>query len=176
MTIAGLITSLQLKRTKKGDLWAIATVEDLDGAIECLFFPSAYMTYSTMLAQDTVCAVKGTHQCPRRLDLDLRAGADDPRHQGGSAGAGRADPAARRGPPRPWPRASSACSVSIPGATEVQVKLTQPGRSVLMSLDDSLRVNATSALFGDLKALLGPACLSLSPAWTTTYAVRRGRS
>jgi DNA polymerase-3 subunit alpha len=47
-----------------------------------------------------------------------------------------------------------------PGATEVQVKLTQPGRSVLMSLDDSLRVNATSALFGDLKALLGPACLS----------------
>ena len=59
MTVAGLITSLQLKRTKKGDLWAIATVEDLDGAIECLFFPSAYMTYSTMLAQDTVCAVKG---------------------------------------------------------------------------------------------------------------------
>ena len=59
VTVAGLITSLQLKRTKKGDLWAIATVEDLDGAIECLFFPSAYMTYSTMLAQDTVCAVKG---------------------------------------------------------------------------------------------------------------------
>src|SRR5690349_5034275 len=59
VTVAGLITSLQLKRTKKGDLWAIATVEDLDGAVECLFFPSAYMTYSTMLAQDTVCAVKG---------------------------------------------------------------------------------------------------------------------
>ena len=55
----GSSPSLQLKRTKKGDLWAIATVEDLDGAIECLFFPSAYMTYSTMLAQDTVCAIKG---------------------------------------------------------------------------------------------------------------------
>ena len=41
--IAGLITGLQIKRTKKGDLWAIATVEDLAGAIECLFFPSAYM-------------------------------------------------------------------------------------------------------------------------------------
>ncbi len=47
-----------------------------------------------------------------------------------------------------------------PGATEVQVRLTQPGRSVLMSLDDSLRVAATSSLFGDLKALLGPACLT----------------
>ena len=40
VTIAGLITGLQVKRTKKGDLWAIVTVEDLEGAIECLFFPS----------------------------------------------------------------------------------------------------------------------------------------
>ena len=47
-----------------------------------------------------------------------------------------------------------------PGATEVHLKLTQPGRSV----DDparrpAYRVNATEALFGDLKALLGPRCL-----------------
>ena len=57
--MAGLITGLQIKRTKKGDLWAIATVEDLDGAIECLFFPSAYMTVSTMLSHDVVCVVRG---------------------------------------------------------------------------------------------------------------------
>ena len=59
VTIAGLITGLQVKRTKKGDLWAIATVEDLDGAIECLFFPSAYMTVGPMLQQDTVAVVRG---------------------------------------------------------------------------------------------------------------------
>jgi DNA polymerase III subunit alpha len=47
-----------------------------------------------------------------------------------------------------------------PGVTEVHLKLTQPGRSVMMRLDDSLRVTASPALFGDLKALLGPACLS----------------
>jgi DNA polymerase-3 subunit alpha len=159
VTVAGLITSLQLKRTKKGDLWAIATVEDLDGAIECLFFPSAYMTYSTMLAQDTVCAVKGRISArddsisifAQELTIpDIKEGP--------------------RGPvvlTLPLGRATPAVAESIkrvlgehPGATEVQVKLTQPGRSVLMSLDDSLRVTATSALFGDLKALLGPACLS----------------
>ncbi|GGN01793.1 DNA-directed DNA polymerase [Terrabacter tumescens] len=159
VTVAGLITSLQLKRTKKGDLWAIATVEDLDGAIECLFFPSAYMTYSTMLAQDTVCAVKGRISArddsisifAQELTIpDIKEGP--------------------RGPvvlTLPLGRATPAVAESLkrvlgehPGATEVQVKLTQPGRSVLMSLDDSLRVNATSALFGDLKALLGPACLS----------------
>ncbi|MFM6850665.1 MAG: DNA polymerase III subunit alpha, partial [Terrabacter sp.] len=159
VTVAGLITSLQLKRTKKGDLWAIATVEDLDGAIECLFFPSAYMTYSTMLAQDTVCAVKGRISArddsisifAQELTIpDIKEGP--------------------RGPvvlTLPLGRATPAVAESLkrvlgehPGATEVQVKLTQPGRSVLMSLDDSLRVTATSALFGDLKALLGPACLS----------------
>src|SRR5665648_284072 len=59
VTIAGLITGLQIKRTKKGDLWAIVTVEDLDGAIECLFFPSAYLTVSTMLGHDVVCVVRG---------------------------------------------------------------------------------------------------------------------
>ncbi len=59
----------------------------------------------------------------------------------------------------PSPRASSAMLREHPGATEVHVKLTQPGRSVLMSLDDSLRVNATSALFGDLKATFGAAVL-----------------
>ncbi|GAA2742267.1 DNA polymerase III subunit alpha [Terrabacter aerolatus] len=159
VTVAGLITSLQLKRTKKGDLWAIATVEDLDGAIECLFFPSAYTTYSTMLAQDTVCAVKGRISArddsisifAQELTIpDIKEGP--------------------RGPvvlTLPLGRATPAVAESLkrvlgehPGATEVQVKLTQPGRSVLMSLDDSLRVTATSALFGDLKALLGPACLS----------------
>ncbi len=159
VTVAGLITSLQLKRTKKGDLWAIASVEDLDGAIECLFFPSAYMTYSTMLAQDTVCAIKGRVSSrddsisifAQELTIpDIKEGP--------------------RGPvvlTLPLGRVTPAVAESLkhvlgehPGATEVQVRLTQPGRSVLMSLDDSLRVNATSSLFGDLKALLGPACLT----------------
>src|SRR6476620_4682806 len=59
VTIAGLITGLQVKRTKKGDLWAIVTVEDLEGAIECLFFPSAYLTVQHALTHDAVVVVKG---------------------------------------------------------------------------------------------------------------------
>lgn len=159
VTIAGLITGLQIKRTKKGDLWAIATVEDLDGAIECLFFPSAYMTVSTMLSHDVVCVVRG--RLNRRDDTptifaqeltlpDIKEGP--------------------RGPLvvcLPLSRATNSLAERIkrvlsehPGATEVHLKLTQPGRSVLMRLDDSLRVTASAALFGDLKALLGPACLT----------------
>ena len=159
VTVAGLITGLQIKRTKKGDLWAIATVEDLDGAIECLFFPSAYMTVSTMLSHDVVCVVRGRlnrrDETPtifaQELTLpDIKEGP--------------------RGPvvvSLPLSRATNGVAERIktvlgehPGVTEVHLKLTQPGRSVLMRLDDSLRVTASPALFGDLKALLGPACLS----------------
>ena len=87
VTIAGLITGLQVKRTKKGDLWAIATVEDLAGAIECLFFPSAYMTVGPMLQQDTVAVVRG--KVNRRDDtrVDLRPGAHPARRQRGPARA-----------------------------------------------------------------------------------------
>lgn len=158
VTIAGLITGLQLKRTKKGDLWAIVTVEDLDGAVECLFFPSSYLAVAPMLSTDVVCVVRG--RVSRRDDevaiyaqeLTLPDISDGP-----------------RGPvvvSMPLTRATNGMAVQLkdvlgehPGMTEVHVKLTQPGRSVLMRLDDSLRVTASPALFGDLKALLGPSCL-----------------
>ncbi|WP_347350430.1 DNA polymerase III subunit alpha [Intrasporangium sp.] len=158
VTVAGLITGLQLKRTKKGDLWAIATVEDLDGAIECLFFPSAYLTYGPMLAQDTVCAVRGRVSYRDDAISIMAQELTIPEVKDGP-----------RGPvvlTLPLGQVNQARAERLreilrehPGATEVQVRLTQPGRSVLMSLDDSLRVSATSALFGDLKAQFGTAVL-----------------
>ncbi|WP_226344740.1 DNA polymerase III subunit alpha [Agilicoccus flavus] len=159
VTVAGLITGLQLKRTKKGDLWAIVTVEDLEGAVECLFFPSSYMTVSTMLSTDVVCAVRGR---VNRRDDQVSLYAQELTLPDITEGP--------RGPvvlSMPLTRATNGVAQRLkdvlhehPGATEVHVKLTQPGRSVLMRLDDSLRVTASPALFGDLKALLGPACLS----------------
>ncbi len=159
VTVAGLITGLQIKRTKKGDLWAIATVEDLEGAIECLFFPSAYATVAPLLRTDVVCVVRGRVSSrddsvsvfAQELTLpDIKEGP--------------------RGPvvvSLPLQRATDVVAQEIrrvlgehPGVTEVHLKLTQPGRSVLMKVEDRLRVTASPSLFGDLKALLGPSCLS----------------
>jgi DNA polymerase-3 subunit alpha len=47
------------------------------------------------------------------------------------------------GPPKAWPRTADVLA-EHPGVTEVHVKLTQPGRSVLMRLDESLRVSRPS--------------------------------
>jgi DNA polymerase-3 subunit alpha len=47
-----------------------------------------------------------------------------------------------------------------PGATEVHLLLTGGARTTVLRLDDALRVTPSPALFADLKALLGPGCLS----------------
>ncbi len=159
VTVAGLVTGLQLKRTKKGDLWAIATVEDLDGAIECLFFPAAYQQVATRLAPDLVVSVRGRVSArddsvsiyAQELTVpDLTEGPRGPvvlsmsLRQASGAGIERLRDILGQ----------------HPGVTEVHVRLNQPGRSVLMRLDDAFRVTPTPALYGDLKALLGPGCLS----------------
>jgi len=157
--IAGLITGLQVKRTKKGDLWAIVTVEDLEGAIECLFFPSAYMTVSTMLGHDKVVAVKGR---VNRRDDSVSIYAQDlilPDITDGPRGPVVVTMDTTRATAGKIEQLKSVLS-SHPGSTEVHVRLSQAGRSVLMKLDDSYRVNATEALFGDLKVILGSRCLS----------------
>ena len=59
VTIAGMITSVTRKTTRRGDIWAVITVEDLEASIEVLLFPKAYDLVSTVLATDTVVKVKG---------------------------------------------------------------------------------------------------------------------
>ena len=50
-----------------------------------------------------------------------------------------------------------------PGVTEVHLQLQQAGgRTTVMRLDDGLRVTAAPALFGDLKALLGPGSVGVT--------------
>jgi DNA polymerase III subunit alpha len=159
VTIAGLITGLSVKRTKKGDLWAIVTVEDLEGAIECLFFPSAYMTVSTMLTHDAVVVVKG--RVNRRDDTPTIYASDLvlPDISEGPRGPVVVTIDSNRATTDKIEELKSVLS-SHPGSTEVRVRLSQPGRSVLMRLEDAYRVNATESLFGDLKVILGPRCLA----------------
>jgi DNA polymerase-3 subunit alpha len=42
LTTAGMITNLRVQKSKKGDFYAQAALEDLSGAIEMLVFPEAY--------------------------------------------------------------------------------------------------------------------------------------
>jgi DNA polymerase-3 subunit alpha len=158
VTIAGMISGLQRKMTKNGNPWAIATIEDLEGSVEVMFFPQSYAAVATVLTEDLIVVVRG--RLNRREDVpslyaseltvpDLSEGPRGP--------VVIAMPLARCTPP--VAERLKDVLATHPGLTEVHLRLTQADKATLMRLDEGLRVTASPALFGDLKALLGPTCL-----------------
>ena len=58
-TVGGLVTGVQRKTTKQGSVWAIVTLEDLDGAVEVMVFPQTYAAAGTLLVDDAILLVRG---------------------------------------------------------------------------------------------------------------------
>ncbi|HEX5095094.1 MAG TPA: DNA polymerase III subunit alpha, partial [Acidimicrobiia bacterium] len=58
-TVAGVVTALQRKYTKRGDLMATFVLEDLAAAIEVMVFPKTMLTYGELLTSDAIVTVKG---------------------------------------------------------------------------------------------------------------------
>jgi DNA polymerase-3 subunit alpha len=159
LTICGLVTSIQRKITKRGDNWALVTLEDLDGAIDVLLFPSAYQLAGTYLTEDAIITVKGR----------LSRSKDQPEIQAIEVTV----PDLTEGPAGPVVinLPSTRCTPPVvgqlkdvlgthPGMTEVQLRLLSRNATTVMRLDERLRVTPSPALFADLKHLLGPGCLS----------------
>jgi DNA polymerase-3 subunit alpha len=59
IVVSGMISTVDRRVNKQGEPWAIVTVEDLDAAIEVLFFAKAYSVLQENLVADTAVAVKG---------------------------------------------------------------------------------------------------------------------
>lgn len=157
--ISGLVTAIQRKVTKRGDSWALITVEDLEGAVDVLLFPTVYQLVSTSLNEDIIITVKGS----------LSRSKDQPEIHGREVSV----PDLSEGPSGPIVISlpSTRCTPPVvdqlrdvlgthPGVTEVRLRLMSRNSTTVMRLDDRLRVEASSALYADLKTLLGPNCLA----------------
>ena len=159
LTVSGLVTSVQRKITKRGDSWATITLEDLDGAIEVLLFPSTYQLASTLLVEDSILRIKGA--LSRDKDQpELRAQeVTVPDLSGGPSGPVVISLPSTRCTP---PTVAQLRDVlgTHPGVTEVRLRLLSREKTTVMRLDDRLRVTPSPALFADLKQLLGPGCLT----------------
>jgi len=159
VTVCGLVTGVQRKITKRGDAWAMVTLEDLDGAIDVLLFPSSYQLASTMLVEDAILTVKG--RLSRDKDQPELHGQEVSQPDLADAATGPVTislPATRCTPPV----VASLKDVlgTHPGMTEVRLRLLTREKTSVMRLDDNLRVTPSPALFADLKQLLGPGCLT----------------
>ena len=160
VTVGGLVTGVQRKTTKQGSVWAIVTLEDLDGAVEVMVFPQTYAAAGTLLVDDAILLVRGRIDRPdedaaRLVAMEIL----QPDVSEAPAGPVRLSmPAARCVPP--VVERLKEILAAHPGTTEVHLHLASSGRTTVLRLDDRLRVTPSPALYGDLKALLGPACLT----------------
>ncbi len=62
VTLAGMITSIRVINTKKGDQMAFVQLEDLQGQCEVVVFPRTYLEVKEKLVPDTVVVMKGKAQ------------------------------------------------------------------------------------------------------------------
>ncbi|CAN5134459.1 DNA polymerase III subunit alpha [soil metagenome] len=158
VSISGLLTSVQRKITKRGDAWAMVTLEDLEGAIDVLLFPSAYQAASGLLNEDAIITVKGR----------LSRSKDQPELHGQEV----SQPDLSEAPSGPVVISlpSTRCTPPVveqlkdvlgthPGVTDVRLRLMTKTSTTVLKLDERLRVTPSAALSADLKALLGPHCL-----------------
>ncbi|MFF7649767.1 DNA polymerase III subunit alpha [Streptomyces sp. NPDC007983] len=159
VTIGGIISGLQRKMTKQGNAWAIATVEDLAGSIECMFFPATYQLVSTQLVEDAVVFVKGRldkrEDVPRLVAMELMV--PDLSEAGANAPVTITIPTVKVTPP--LVEKLGEVLTHHRGSTEVRIKLQGARKTTVLRLDRH-RVTPDPALFGDLKVLLGASCLA----------------
>jgi DNA polymerase-3 subunit alpha len=74
--VAGILTGLAKKFTRKGEPYVVGTLEDLRGSIDCIFFPSVYQAAADLLTDDALLRVTGrldNADPPKIIALDVIA-------------------------------------------------------------------------------------------------------
>ncbi|MFC0313777.1 DNA polymerase III subunit alpha [Gordonia phosphorivorans] len=160
ITIGGIISSVNRRVNKKGEPWAVVTVEDMVGGVEVMFFPRAYLAFGMDLVVDNIVLVKAR---ANKRDDSLMISANDLAVPDLSA-VGTTKPLSLTLTARACTPARVSALKQVlsrhPGTSDVHVTLVSERKQTQLKLTEALRVTQSSALMGDLKALLGPSCLS----------------
>ena len=158
VNIGGLITQVQRKVSKQGNSWAIVSIEDLEGAVDVLFFATTYQTHAMNLIEDRVIIVRGRidkrEEVARITALEMTI----PDISGAPTGPLVITMDANR-VTEPLVEGLKEILRSHPGPREVHLKLEDGSKGLVMKIDDGLRVTASPSLSADLKSVLGPDCL-----------------
>ncbi|MGV0685064.1 DNA polymerase III subunit alpha [Mycolicibacterium thermoresistibile] len=160
VTVGGILNSVNRRVNKNGLPWASAQLEDLTGGIEVLFFPQTYSLYGAEIADDAVVLIKA--KVAARDDRIALIAHELIVPDFSNASADR--PIAVSLPTRQCTldkvTALKQVLTNHPGTAQVHLRLINGDRITTLELDPSLRVTPSLELMGDLKALLGPGCLS----------------
>jgi DNA polymerase-3 subunit alpha len=163
VTLAGILTGLRVRPSKKGDLWASGTLEDHRGSVDLLVFPQAYQQLQGVLKPDTALLIKGRvrheeNQRPkvavseaRPLEAAMNGGKAALRIRVNLAQAGEA-----------FVEELERLLAAYPGENPVIFELMRPGDFLVRLQPRRLRsVKAEAELLARLRALCGEEAISL---------------
>ncbi|MFM2175298.1 MAG: hypothetical protein RLZZ527_374, partial [Actinomycetota bacterium] len=158
VTIAGMINNVQRKVSRQGSTWAIVNVEDLEGAVDVLFFSNLYQHHALNLIEDRIVVIRGRidkrEDTPRVTALDLSI----PDVNQAPIGPYIIRVTAERCTPPVVDRMKEILR-SHPGTREVHLRVEGGEKATTFRLDEGLRITASPSLSADLKSILGPDCL-----------------
>ncbi|HEY2508087.1 MAG TPA: DNA polymerase III subunit alpha [Streptosporangiaceae bacterium] len=158
VTVGGILSGVQRKVTRQGSTWATAVLEDLDGAIEVLFFPATYTQCMSQVVDDAIIVVRGRldkrEDVPKLVAMEVTT----PDITAGDTGPFVVSMVEARCVPPVVERFKEVLRTH-PGATEVHLRLVTGDRVKVLRLDDKLRVRPSPSLLADLKQLLGAGCV-----------------
>jgi DNA polymerase-3 subunit alpha len=158
-TVGGIVTALNRKYTKRGDLMATFVLEDLAAALEVMVFPKTMTQYGHLLEDDAIVVVKGRldmrDDLPKIIAMEVQ----------------RPELSVDSGPPvrvRVKLNALSDAKVGRlkdilsehPGDSPVYVHLESPEKTTVLRLGDDHLVAADTGLFAELRILLGADCIT----------------
>ncbi len=158
VTVGGILSGVLRKVTRDGKPWAAATLEDLEGAIEVLFFPATYAGCAPHLTDDAILLVKGRldrrEDSPKLIAMEVSV----PDLSATGSGPFVVSLPVQRCVPVVVERLQEVLR-GHPGLNEVHLRLCNGRRTTVVKLDDKLRVRPSPSLVADLKQLLGAACV-----------------
>jgi len=158
IVLAGMIASVERRVNKKGEPWAIITLEDLDASIEVLAFPKSYSVFSQDLIEDSVILIKGRVNiredkmgvfCSDVAPLDVSAVSDDSDEHLPLVLLLNAERVTRE----TINDLKSALN-GHKGETPVHVKVCMGRRQTLLSLKNHY-ITPSPSFFGEIKAMAG---------------------
>ncbi|WP_165065097.1 DNA polymerase III subunit alpha [Marisediminicola senii] len=159
VNVAGLVTSVQHRTARNsGNQYGLVQIEDFGGEITVMFLGKTYQEFSPALANDQVVVIRGRVSL-RDDGMNLHAVSMFTPDLGQSLGSGPLVIS------MPEHRATTEVVTNLSdslirhaGDTEVRLKLIKGDTARLFEIP--FPVTVTADLFGELKSLLGPNCLS----------------
>jgi DNA polymerase-3 subunit alpha len=158
-TVGGIVTALNRKYTKRGDLMGTFVLEDLGAALEVMVFPKTMAGYGHLLEEDAIVVVKGRldvrDDMPKIIAMEIT----------------RPELALDGGPPvRVKVKLNAISDEKVgrlkailsehPGDSPVFVHLESPQKTTVLRLGDEHLVDAGNGLFAELRVLLGSDCIA----------------